>query len=784
MAPPQRGRSTPLRLGAAGAATGALTVLLAGLFGGRVATPLGTAFVGVVALAGVPVLWRVPPGRRPQGQVPQYQRLFAAAFGAWGAAQVVHALSVLAQPPAREAPFPTPGTVLSLATAPLALAGLVAFARSVPGLTGAGLPAVRLLLDALLLGLSLTLLLWRAAFQGRVDGVVAVVLVLLVLADVVVGCAAGLLMLRRRGRALLTSAAGLGCVLVGHLLVLDRALPPGQQGSWAGLALLAAGWPLMAGGLLEHRPSAGHALQDPPLEAEGRLTAVTTTGTVLVLGVGILTLLLRPPVDPVSVWLVLVLVTVVWIREILATRQRTTLLRRLHAEATLDPLTGLVNRRELTRRLGLVTAREPWCVLTLDLDAFKTVNDLLGHGTGDELLRAVAARLREVVPPRAHVARVGGDEFAVVLPASVEEAQRVGEGLVAAVRRACGDVPGVDRVGVSASVGLAAVPAGRQGASGPDPLSALSSAGAAQQLAKSAGRDRVQLFDAGAERRRRRRLTVEERLRAAIAAGAVELHYQPIVELSGGRLSGVEALARWTDPVLGAVAPEEFIGVAEESGLVVPLGEFVLNQTVEQAMATGLPAAGVRVSCNVSPLQLRVPGFHRVVEGVLAAHRMPPEWVVVEVTEAALVEEEGMAVRNLHRLVELGVTIAIDDFGTGYSALGYLRRLPAQVLKIDKSLTASLLEEPRARAITKAVIELGRNIGLSVVVEGVESLQVAELVRSMGADYGQGSLFGRARPLAQVPGLRAALAGLPLTAVGRTPVPQEAPAAGRGVAGE
>jgi diguanylate cyclase (GGDEF)-like protein len=393
-------------------------------------------------------------------------------------------------------------------------------------------------------------------------------------------------------------------------------------------------------------------------------------------------------------------------------------------------------------------------VLTLDLDAFKTVNDVLGHGSGDELLRAVAARLREVVPARAVVARVGGDEFAVLLPATADEAQRLGDGLVAAVRRACADVPGVDRVGVSASVGLAMVTGPVGGAGAPDPLSALSAAGAAQRLAKSAGRDRVQLFDDHAARLRRRRLTVEERLRAAVSAGGIELHYQPIVELAGGRLSGVEALARWTDAELGVVTPEEFIAVAEDSGLVVPLGELVLHQAMEQAMAAGLPAAGVRVSCNVSPLQLRVPGFHRVVEGALAASRMPPGCVVVEVTEAALVEEQGMAVRTLHRLVELGVTVAIDDFGTGYSALGYLRTLPAQVLKIDKSLTASLLEEPRARAIATAVIGLGGAIGLSVVVEGVESQEVAELVRGMGADYGQGSLFGAAQPLDQVPGLR------------------------------
>jgi diguanylate cyclase (GGDEF)-like protein len=768
MAAPRRS-IPPLRVAVPVAAACALVVAVLGLTGSPAAEPVGAVLAGLLPLVCAVALWRPARGER---DAPASQRLFAAAFAVWGAGQTLSTVTALAAP-GRDVPFPSAGDLLSMVTAPLAVAGLVLFARAVPGLTGAGLPAVRLLLDAGLLGLSLALLLWRWTFYQHATGAAAAVVVLLVLADLVVGCMAGLLALRRPGPALLTAAAGLGAVIAGHLLAVERALSPSGDGArpgwWVAWALLCAGWPLVAGGMLEHGSGWARALREPPVDAEARLTAVTTTGTVAVLGVAIVTLLLRPPVDAVSLWLVLVLLTVVWVREMLATRQRTALLRRLHAEATLDPLTGLANRRELTRRLGQVGSGQPWCVLTLDLDEFKTVNDVLGHGPGDQLLQAVATRLREVLPPRAVVARVGGDEFAVLLPATGAQAQQVGEALVAAVQRACADVPGVDRVAVSAGVGIAEVRAYHDDRDGdgarPDPLSALSAAGAAQRLAKAAGRDRVQLFDEHAARLRRRRLTVEERLRAAVADGAVELHYQPIVELAGGRLSGVEALARWSDPVLGQVTPEEFIAVAEESGLVVPLGELVLHRAIEQATASGLPAAGIRVSCNVSPLQLRVPGFHRVVEGVLAAHRMPPASVVLEVTEAALVEEEGMAVRTLHRLVELGVTIAIDDFGTGYSALGYLRRLPAQVLKIDRSLTASLLEEPRARAITRAVTELGKAIGLSVVVEGVESQQVADLVRGMGADFGQGSLFGQARPLAEVPGLRAALAGLPLTAV-------------------
>jgi diguanylate cyclase len=709
-------------------------------------------WVGLLRVGLVPV-----PGRgEDRPAVPAYQRWVAAALAVASVGQVVRAVALLRGPTDAGLAFPNVGDVVSLVVPALAIIGLLSLARALPGLTGVGLSAARILLDALLLGLALALLVWRFWFQQRSapSTAVTVAAVLALLADLVVGCMAGLLALRRPVPQLLVAALGVGAVVTGHILVLQQALGTGGW-SWPGNALLCAGWPLIIAGLLAYRPSSGRLPADPPVDYDARLTAVTTSGTAVVLGVGVLVILLRPPVDPVSLWLVLFLIVTVWIREMLMTEQRTALVRRLQSDATFDPLTGLANRRNLTRRLGQVSGRRPWCLLTLDLDAFKTVNDVLGHGTGDRLLQAAAVRLREVVPDGAVVARVGGDEFAVLLPAATPEAQRLGEELIAAVRRACGDVPGVDRVGVSASVGLSAVPAPQ---SGSDPLSALSAAGAAQQLAKAAGRDRVQVFDDEAARMRRRRLTVEERLRAAVTAGDIRLHYQPIVDLDGGRLVGVEALARWTDDQLGPVAPEEFIAVAEASGLVVPLGEFVLNEAIREAVEAGLPAANIRVSCNVSPLQLRVPGFHRVVEGALAAHRMPPSSVVVEVTEAVLVEEEGVGVRTLRLLDDLGVRIAIDDFGTGYSALGYLRRLPASILKIDKSLTASLLEEPRARAITHAVTDLGRGIGLSVVVEGVESREVADLVQGMGAHYGQGSLFGAARPLAELPGLQAATA--------------------------
>jgi EAL domain-containing protein (putative c-di-GMP-specific phosphodiesterase class I) len=251
------------------------------------------------------------------------------------------------------------------------------------------------------------------------------------------------------------------------------------------------------------------------------------------------------------------------------------------------------------------------------------------------------------------------------------------------------------------------------------------------------------VYDAGVAQIRQRRLRVEERLRSAVETGAITVLFQPIVDLRRGVLAGAEALARWNDPQLGRVDPGEFITVAEQTGLVVAIGEQILEATLSDGVKEGLFDRNLRLSCNVSPVQLRVAGFHQVVQEAIAAHGVPREQLVIEVTEQVLVEE-GQAAQTLHRLAALGFTIAIDDFGTGYSALGYLQRLPADILKIDRSLTSSLISEPRSRAITRAVLDLGRTVGVSVVVEGVETSQVDDLVRRMGVGFGQGLHYGPA----------------------------------------
>nr|WP_269327922.1 GGDEF domain-containing phosphodiesterase [Kineosporia mesophila] len=466
----------------------------------------------------------------------------------------------------------------------------------------------------------------------------------------------------------------------------------------------------------------------------------------------------------------------------LNTRIRSALLRRLNEEATADPLTGLANRRVLQAQMARLQQGEPWCLLTVDLDGFKDVNDLLGHATGDKLLVAVAHRLAAAVPPKALVSRIGGDEFAVLLPGSIQVGTQVGQTIVTAVRQSAADVEGVTRVEVSASIGVAAVdakaliegavplgdhqdqalsPADPDESDGPDdsedageqtdpsvqtvvdPLGALSASGAALRVAKATGRNRVEVYNSTVARIRQRRLRVEERLRTAVETRAITVQFQPIVDLRRGVVTSAEALARWTDPQLGRVGPDEFITVAEQTGLVVDIGEQIMEATLSSAVKEGLFDRGLRINCNVSPVQLRVPGFHQVVQEALTAHGAPREQFVIEVTEQVLVEE-GQAAQTLHRLAALGFTIAIDDFGTGYSALGYLQRLPADILKIDRALTSSLVSEPRSRAITRAVLDLSRTVGVSVVVEGVETSQVDDLVRRMGVGFGQGLHYGHA----------------------------------------
>jgi diguanylate cyclase (GGDEF)-like protein len=797
-----RGRDVVVTAGMALSVIAGGTVALLALAGFDGAVTLGALFPGLIALASGAVL--LIRGSRGPNRV-LYRQLLGGALSVWGAGQLYNGVAVAVSTPV----FPTPGDTISFLAAPLAVWGLLA----VPRRTAGAHPAWRLGLDSLLLGVSLALPCWQFFFARifvsgpfRVGDLAAV---LVLVADITVVCVAILAFVRDLDRSLLLASLGTVCYTVGDLINMHATLQNPGQWPWPGAVLWCLAWPLIAAGLLRYEPNPPNNEQRvaQPVDPDARGVMITTTVSLalLLLSLGVRAFSDEP--DRVAVSLVAVAVGVFWARELLNARFRTQLLRQLHEEATADPLTGLANRRVLAAAMSNLPQGEPWCLLTVDLDGFKDVNDLLGHATGDKLLAAVAHRLLQAAPSNALVSRIGGDEFAVLLPGDIEIGTRVGQLIVTAVRQSAADVEGVARVEVSASIGVAAVnaagpPADRvidltdaaraadaalassdelyvpSGANGNgvltavnghdhdldfdfddldgqppqvldepptvvDPLGALSASGAALRVAKAAGRNRVEVYDAGVAQIRQRRLRVEERLRSAVESGAITVLFQPIVDLRRGVLAGAEALARWNDPQLGRVDPGEFITVAEQTGLVVAIGEQILEATLSNGVKEGLFDRGLRLSCNVSPVQLRVPGFHQVVQEAIASHGVPREQLVIEVTEQVLVEE-GQAAQTLHRLAGLGITIAIDDFGTGYSALGYLQRLPADILKIDRSLTSSLIAEPRSRAITRAVLDLGRTVGVSVVVEGVETSQVDDLVRRMGVGFGQGLHYGAA----------------------------------------
>jgi diguanylate cyclase (GGDEF)-like protein len=412
-----------------------------------------------------------------------------------------------------------------------------------------------------------------------------------------------------------------------------------------------------------------------------------------------------------------------------------------------DPLTGLPNRELFADRLESALARarrgaNPPAVLIADLDQFKLVNDSLGHQAGDELLCGVAPRLAEAMRATDTVARFGSDEFVVLCDGVESEdealmlAQRLSAGLDAPVTVAGGPVY------VTASFGVAFA--------GPtsDSVSLLRDADAALYRAKALGRGRCELFDAPMRAEMTARLVLETGLRRALDGGEVSLHYQPMVELESGRTVAFEALMRWTHPVLGAVAPVDFIPIAEESGLIVPLGRWALLEACTHAASLG--PDGVPVSVNLSPRQLSYPGIVDDVAAALERSGLDPSWLLLELTESALVEEADSPLPVLEELKALGVALVLDDFGTGYSSLSYLQRFPLDGLKIDRAFVSDMTTDGRVAALVQAVVTMARTLGLTVVPEGIETEAQREALVELGCRYGQGFLFGRPAPSSEL----------------------------------
>jgi diguanylate cyclase (GGDEF)-like protein len=382
-------------------------------------------------------------------------------------------------------------------------------------------------------------------------------------------------------------------------------------------------------------------------------------------------------------------------------------------------------------------------VLFLDLDGFKEVNDTLGHSIGDMMLVQVAARLRAEVRPGDTVARFGGDEFAVLVENLTDPGYTIGlaERVNAALRDPY-DV-GSSRVHVSVSVGIA-----HHGEHATDAEQLLRNADLAMYQAKAAKAGGFAMYDPSMHAGLVERVRMEADLRTALADESLDIHYQPLINMRTGRISGVEALARWQHPTLGAIPPTEFIPLAESTGLIRQLGEWVLRRSCRQAVEwqqADPEFSGLRVSVNVSARQLSDGDMTATVVSALEASGLAPDCLTLEMTESVLLDDSGETLSTLKEIRALGVRLAIDDFGTGYSSLSYLHRFPVDVLKIDKSFIERLSQDGDA-SLVSTIVRLGHTMNLETVAEGIEHADEMLMLRRQGCTTGQGFHFSQALP--------------------------------------
>ncbi|HEX2199976.1 MAG TPA: EAL domain-containing protein, partial [Burkholderiales bacterium] len=412
-----------------------------------------------------------------------------------------------------------------------------------------------------------------------------------------------------------------------------------------------------------------------------------------------------------------------------------------------DPVTELPNRVSFSEHLDEAMRRAkraewPLALLFVDLDLFKRVNDSLGHDAGDRLLRTAGERISGAVREADLLFRMGGDEFTVLLEdvRGPEEAGAVAQRMLEAIAEPLQ----IDHheLSVSASIGIALYP--RDGELGER---LVKRADTAMYRAKELGRNRYAFFSPEMNQRVEEQMKLEAALRRALKNGEFVLYFQPRVSASTGRAVGVEALLRWRHPEWGLVEPARFVPVLEETGLIVPVGAWVLAEACHQAKAWQAGGRNpVHVSVNISPRQFRSEGLLRAVAGALRASGLPPQLLELELTESLLVENVGHAMELMHRLKLLGASISIDDFGTGYSSLSYLKRFPIDSLKVDRSFVRDLAASPKDAAIVDAICLLARSLGIGLVAEGVEETWQAEYLGERHCTEMQGFLFSR--PLA------------------------------------
>jgi diguanylate cyclase (GGDEF)-like protein len=427
------------------------------------------------------------------------------------------------------------------------------------------------------------------------------------------------------------------------------------------------------------------------------------------------------------------------------------LIDKLRHEAMHDALTGLPNRAYLQRRLSVALTdvadgrSTGAAVMILDLDGFKEVNDTLGHHQGDLLLIEVAARLAATVGTGGTVARLGGDEFAVLLPGTGDEdrAVHVGRRVLRALEHPIA-LDGME-VEVGGSLGVSLAPAHAT-----EPSSLLKRADMAMYDAKATSRG-LRVYQPELDTKDPRRLALVAELRTGLLNGGVTVHVQPKASLRSGDVVSVEALVRWEHPQFGPIPPDEFVPVAERSGLIGPLTTRVLDLTLAACAAWRAEGIDIGVAVNLSTRSLHDADLVEEVTRLLRRHDVPSSRLTLEVTEGSVMADPTRAVALLHELRDLGVRLSVDDFGTGYSSLSYLKRLPVQEVKIDRSFVTGLQDGGEDVAIVRAIVDLGRHLGLEVVAEGVEDRDTWDLLASMGCDLVQGWHLSRPMPPDQLP---------------------------------
>lgn len=454
---------------------------------------------------------------------------------------------------------------------------------------------------------------------------------------------------------------------------------------------------------------------------------------------------------PVYALAVFVLMTAVLVGSQLLIRFVDHFQQKLQRMAHYDVLTGLPNRMLALDRLDhardRVTRRGGYlAVLFIDLDRFKTINDSHGHSFGDAVLRAVADRLRTRRREEDTLSRLGGDEFLLILEQldTPDAADQVATNLLGLLERPLRLEDGRE-VYVGASIGIAIYPG-----DGHSSTELIRNADAAMYRAKTQGRNTFSHYVPALTEQARERFELERSLREALAKEELSLHYQPLIELHSGRCLGAEALLRWHSHRHGQVSPGTFVALAEDTGLIVPIGSWVLRQACRQAklwMDAGLGMQTIAV--NLSPIQFRQQDIVQLVAGALASTGLPPERLELEITEGALMGHLEQAGQTLRALKRLGVRVAVDDFGTGYSSLAYLRRFPLDKLKIDKSFLAGVPDDPGECQLVRTVIDLGCNLGLDVLAEGIETPAQRRFLQMEGCQHGQGYLFARPMPVEQ-----------------------------------